>query len=362
VFDGARLLHRGGMVQHGERIALQVVFAEPRSLREKVSARLEKSRAGVGRARAVVAGEVRDLRRRVGRTAIQYSPAPAERLSRTIARLLPPVTCVDIGASYYPHGPWEVFRRSPQTLWIAVEPNSQNTGYLNDWHWPAKTRLEGVGLSEYGGEQTLYVTNTDSGSSLLPPVISPNMEHRVGEDGRCYFFPVTEKPIPTRSLPDVVADTGSSPLVVKLDTQGTELSILRGAQSLFDARRIVGIETEATLLAEPYMAGSGKFWEVCQFLEARGFELLQLKPIEALPTKARRLVGRTYLNECDAVFALKHDVVVQLSEAHQLTLLGFYASYQLYEELEALLAKIPQLDSICARAGVTVDALRKLLA
>ena len=28
IFDGARLLHRGGMVQHGERVALQVIFGE----------------------------------------------------------------------------------------------------------------------------------------------------------------------------------------------------------------------------------------------------------------------------------------------------------------------------------------------
>jgi hypothetical protein len=27
VFDGARLLHRGGMVRSGERIALQVIFS-----------------------------------------------------------------------------------------------------------------------------------------------------------------------------------------------------------------------------------------------------------------------------------------------------------------------------------------------
>ena len=28
IFDGARLLHRGGMVRKGERIALQVIFSD----------------------------------------------------------------------------------------------------------------------------------------------------------------------------------------------------------------------------------------------------------------------------------------------------------------------------------------------
>ena len=48
---------------------------------------------------------------------------------------------------------------------LAVEPNSKNTQYLNEWDWPSKPRLIPFGLSEKGGEQLLYVTNTDSGSS-----------------------------------------------------------------------------------------------------------------------------------------------------------------------------------------------------
>jgi hypothetical protein len=152
------------------------------------------------------------------------------------------------------------------------------------------------------------------------------------------------------------------PIVVKLDTQGTELSILRGAERLFEERRIVGIETEASLLAEPVMAGSGKFWEVCQFLEARGFELLQLKPIEApLKRSSGKLRGRAYLNECDAAFCLKHDEIQKKPAAHSLALLGFYLSYRLFEEAAFLVDKIPAFDAICAKAHVSSAEIRSLL-
>jgi hypothetical protein len=40
VFDGSRLLHRGGLVEAGERIALQVIFGKPRSLLSLVKGKL----------------------------------------------------------------------------------------------------------------------------------------------------------------------------------------------------------------------------------------------------------------------------------------------------------------------------------
>lgn len=58
VFDGARILHRGGMVQSGERVALQVVFAAPQSRLHAVADRLAQARASA-------APVVRALRQRV---------------------------------------------------------------------------------------------------------------------------------------------------------------------------------------------------------------------------------------------------------------------------------------------------------
>ena len=163
VFDGSRLLHRGGLVERGERVALQVIFAEPRSFVSKVRGRLAREvEQRLGATNAVL-GRLRTTRARLGRSVRRLSRAPAERLARRVERILPPLLCVDIGASYYPHPAWELLRSSPKTIWVAVEPNAKNTAYLRDWRWPSTPRLEPIGLSETGGEQRLYVTNVDSG-------------------------------------------------------------------------------------------------------------------------------------------------------------------------------------------------------
>jgi FkbM family methyltransferase len=335
VFDGARLLHRGGLLDAGERVVLQVILWERRSRVINVASRL------INRGRDAVRGnawrdDVRHARTALGKLARDVSPAPKHRLAREISGMLPPVGCVDIGASYYPHPPWDVFRRSPSTRWLAIEPNEANTKYAQTWRWPSRIRVVPIGLSEHGGAHSLHVTNVDSGSSLLPPVINADMEHRV--HNHSYFFPLTEKTIATCSLTELVTAEldASLPLIVKLDTQGTELAILRGASSLLATRRVVGVETEATLLANPIMVGSGKFWEVCQFLESHGFELLQLRPIEGGSARSTGPRGRTYLNECDAVFCLRRSELARLSTAHQLTALGFYVAYELYDEARAL--------------------------
>jgi hypothetical protein len=110
------------------------------------------------------------------------------------------------------------------------------------------------------------------------------------------------------------------------------------------------------------MAGSGKFWELCRFLEEHGFELLQLKPIEAPPQKpTRHLRGRVYLNECDAVFGLKQELALAKSPACALALFGFYVSYELYEEAAAFFGKIPGIEGLCSQAGVRASELRALL-
>ena len=115
------------------------------------------------------------------------------RVSKLLSPHLPVLICVDVGASYYPHGKWLMFLNAPRTQWLAVEPNEANIGYVKSWGWPSHVSACTTGLSREGGVRTLYVTNVDSGSSLLPPEITSSMKHRVTNLG--YFFPVTERRI-----------------------------------------------------------------------------------------------------------------------------------------------------------------------
>jgi FkbM family methyltransferase len=280
------------------------------------------------------------------------------RLARTLSRHLPACVCVDVGASYYPHRKWDLFILAPATRWIAVEPNFVNAGYIRTWAWPSSATLCATGLSREGGKQILHVTNVDSGSSLLPPVIPASMAHRVRNHD--YFFPVREVTIDTLTLADVLNDAPiDAPVFVKLDTQGTELSILQGADAELRSHRIAGIELESTLLAQPIMEGAGKFWQVCQYLEERGYELLHVKPIHGGSRFGKRsLKGLGFLNECDAAFALRRDVAMQLPTATRACLLAFYLSYRLFEEALSLLDDDTATAALLRERGCDVAALR----
>jgi FkbM family methyltransferase len=285
------------------------------------------------------------------------------RISRLLSPFLPETICVDVGASHFPHTRWLVFLNSDSNCWLAVEPNSENLYYLKSWAWPSKVSACTTGLSQQGGVQTLFVTNVDTGSSLLPPEIPDSMRHRIADQG--YFFPVREKRIETITLKDAVGNLpGEAPIFVKLDTQGTELSILQGAQALFDARRIVGIEMEATLLAQPIMRGSGKFWQASEFLERQGFELLHLKPIPSPPRCNRvRPELNTYLNECDAVFALRRDIAAVMPVQFRTALLAFYVTNSFLEEALTLLEQDKEVASFLNGEGcATAELLQQLQA
>jgi FkbM family methyltransferase len=279
------------------------------------------------------------------------------RVSKLLSPYLPAAICVDVGASYYPHIKWLLFLNAPRTQWLAVEPNEANIDYVKSWAWPSQVSICSSGLSRDGGTQTLYVTNVDSGSSLLPPEIPPSMIYRV--NNKDYLFPVTERRIQTLTLMQALTGLSSTaPVFVKLDTQGSELSILKGAQSLFDARRIVGIEMESTLLAQPIMKGSGKFWQACEYLESQGFELLHIKPIHAPSRFGRsKALKHTYLNECDAVFALRPDMIAELAVEYRIGLLAFYVTNLFYEEALSLLERDAGVSEFLFHQGGRVDDL-----
>jgi FkbM family methyltransferase len=261
------------------------------------------------------------------------------KLSDQISLVIPQMICVDVGAAHFPHSKWQLFLRAKNTNWLAVEPNEDNMNYVKEWKWPCKVTQINSGLSKDGGLQTLFVTNVDTGSSLLPPIISPSMEHRISKINLEYFFPVKKMSIDTVTLADLLKNFQKTlPVIIKLDTQGTELSILEGAQELFNSNRIVGIELESTLLAEPIMKGSGKFWQVCEFLEKFGFELLDIDIITATShLKKKSVRHKVYLNECDALFVLRRDIVTKLSINHKLVLLAIYSSYRFYKEVLSFL-------------------------
>jgi FkbM family methyltransferase len=271
--------------------------------------------------------------------------SPYYRLTKSIRKetssILPKVNCIDVGASFSPHPPWEVFRMSDKTLWLAVEPNVQNLFYLAQWSWPSKVKAVEMGLSETGGKQTLFVTNVDTGSSLCEPVVEKSNAHRLVHSD--YFFPYKKVLIDTLTLESLIssAPADKGPVMVKLDTQGSEFSILKGVSKAAIENRFICVELENTLLAQPFMKGATPFYEVYEFFEKAGFELVYLNPIYMdAPVVKHKLRSSFVLNECDAVFLLRNDIAKSRDLSTQLAMVGCYVSYALYGEALNMLSHI----------------------
>lgn len=244
------------------------------------------------------------------------------------------LTLVDIGASYFLHKPWIPLILRGQAKLIAVDPNSENLNYL-DFFPGIDAQKVPAALSSKSGERTLYVTNVDSGSSLLPPepseedlLRSPHMHD--------YLFPVKEVTLEVTTL-DLLPSIKDHWLAVKIDTQGAELEILRGASSLLRQGRILSVEAEISLLSRPIWSGSPNFSDISAYLDRYQFELIWIRPTSPVKKSFKAQIRQS---EADALFVRRKENVISSGS----TAIGAYRAileaYGLSQELEVLDAMV----------------------
>ena len=95
------------------------------------------------------------------------------------------------------------------------------------------------------------------------------------------------------------------------------------------------------MLAQPVHRGSSRLYEIQPKLEELGFELTSLNPISlSLPRVDQSLMSNYPLNECDAVFMLRPDVLESRPLEHRLAMIGCYIAYKLYGEALNLTQKL----------------------
>jgi FkbM family methyltransferase len=182
---------------------------------------------------------------------------------------------VDVGARWGFNDRWKRISDSADVL--CFEPDADEAGRLNAACSP-NVRYLPFGLAEVAAEQTLYVTVDPACSSVHQP-IAALYEHY---PALVCTTPKRTIPISCRSLDDVLAMERIADVdIVKLDTQGSELAILRGATRMLARCVLVDIEVEFN----PLYAGQGLFCHVDEFLRAHGFILWRLENLVHYPTE-----------------------------------------------------------------------------
>jgi FkbM family methyltransferase len=161
--------------------------------------------------------------------------------------------------------------------------------------------LEPSGLAEHEGSATLHRLSAATNDSLREP--NPGCVERYD---MVKWRRVGELAVPVTTLDDVVfgrrKDDPAVGEFIKIDTQGTELEILRGGARTL-AERTVAVLAEVSF-AELYQ-GQGRFSEVEEFLRDKGFafygfELFRLRSCNALDKRTHW--SRERMIQADAVF------------------------------------------------------------
>lgn len=169
-------------------------------------------------------------------------------------------TILDVGAS---RGQFALHARHryPQARIVCFEPlpDSQATlrRVLGD-----RVELRPVAVGAEAGTASMHVSAADDSSSLLP----------IGER-QLAEFPGTQEArqldVPVTTLADVLDEGLAGPVLLKIDVQGLELDVLRGAGDALSAVDTIFVECSFVELYE----GQALADEVIAYLFARGFRL-----------------------------------------------------------------------------------------
>jgi FkbM family methyltransferase len=211
-----------------------------------------------------------------------------------------------------------------------------------------KFQLVSEAFSDQVGEQTLYLTNVRTGSTLLKvDDRSEGMAHL----SKNYFYPLTETKIKTTTLDQFAGDQALLPDAIKVDVQGAEFKVLKGAQAKA-LKNCLCLDFEVGLVRLYH--DQAPFSEVFDFLESQGFSMFDVRvsrsfvgkdgdphhylQIEKGSFEYQGLSARSW--ELDCVFFKKASIVLESRNREQvIKLVSLYCAYNFYGEAMDLIER-----------------------
>ncbi|MBI5771149.1 MAG: FkbM family methyltransferase [Verrucomicrobia bacterium] len=180
-----------------------------------------------------------------------------------LLRPAPPAVIYDIGANV---GTWTCLAKSlfPAAQVEAFEPLEQHHAEFarRTAAWPGTVRLHSPALGAMEHTAQMHVMDFSDASSLLALGSEGAREFNIHEAG--------EKTVPVVPLDVLVARANLPPPdLLKLDVQGYELEVLRGATATLRHARAVLCEVSF----REFYTGQAQFPDILAFLTAEGFAL-----------------------------------------------------------------------------------------
>lgn len=175
-------------------------------------------------------------------------------------------TFVDVGANI---GAYSVLASSVGAAVLAVEPVPDTFHALQrnvalNTHCPGRIDARAIGLGRENGELR-FTTGLDT------------VNHVVADDAAETGSAATAV-LPVRRLDDVMADAGlAPPTVLKIDAEGYEIEILRGASDTIAHDALLAVIVELNGAAARY---GGRDSDVDEYLRSNGFVPAGYRPFE----------------------------------------------------------------------------------
>jgi len=161
---------------------------------------------------------------------------------------------IDVGVA---HGTFEIYRAFPNAKFLLVEPMREFQPAL-DWiarRYDCRVELAAAGRSETEG--TVYF---DSGPTKR--LHGASLASHEGQAG------IRIRDVPVKRLDDMARAHGfKGPMLLKVDTQGTELEVLAGAEALWPDIEVVILEA----VFFRFVPEAPTLLETLSFMETKGF-------------------------------------------------------------------------------------------
>ena len=179
-----------------------------------------------------------------------------------------PLIIVDIGARDGLHKRWRDLEWPID--FIGFEPDEEECKRLNREHHIGRQKYLPYALWSSAGERTLYRTRSPFGSSLFEP--NYNFIRSFNEQMH-HYEPRGKMTISCHRLDDILSDEGVHDIdFIKVDTEGAELEILKGAGAYLSKAVAVEVEVWFDHVSE----GAPLFGDVDRYLRDNDFHLFDI--------------------------------------------------------------------------------------
>jgi FkbM family methyltransferase len=197
-------------------------------------------------------------------------------LEMLLANIHRPLRLIDVGARWGRSAAWDGISAISEIL--CFEPDAEEAARLNETASP-NVKYVPVALGGADGELDIHITRQPACSSAYPPI------PKLYENYPDLFDTAPEKTetVRCRTLDGILSELEIESVdCIKIDTQGSELNILRGAEKALVSCALLDIE----VIFNPLYEGQPLFCDIDQFMRDHGFTLWRIADLVHYATES----------------------------------------------------------------------------